>query len=327
MNGCLRLGGRYLLAHIFRTANFAAENRFLAYAIAIAIFVVASVLRTVIDPYVLPPAPFVTYYPAVLLTAFFCGLWPAVLSIVISGVTAWYFFLPPRGTFEVSSHAAVALLAFFTIAILIVMVVASLHAAIKKILVQEQQTNLLAKELQHRTSNLLTVIQSIAHRSLAGDMSLARGREILEARLQALARTHRQLTGSTKDAISLEDIIRSELDAFPSQTKIEGQEIFLDYQQAQKFSLAVHELTTNALKYGALSAPKGGVRIAWSVSNNAHGQALKFRWEEHGGPRVVMPTREGFGTSLLKAAFEKTRMDYAPDGFCCDIEAHVANGR
>jgi two-component sensor histidine kinase len=307
-----------LLAHVFRTANFAAGNRFLAYGIAVAIFIIATILRIVLDPYVLPPAPFFTYYPAILLTAFFCGLWPAVFSIVISGITAWYQFLPPRASFEVSSHAAVALLAFFTIAFLIVVVVASLHAAI---------TDLLAKELQHRTSNLLTVIQSIAHRSLAGDGSLARGRQIFEARLQALARTHRRLTGSGLDAVNLDDIIRSELNAFPSQTSIEGDDIFLDYQQAQKFSLAVHELTTNALKYGALSAPTGSVRIAWSISSNGRGRDLKFRWEEQGGPRVAMPTREGFGSSLLKAAFEKTRMDYAPDGFCCEIEAHVADNR
>jgi len=87
--------------------------------------------------------------------------------------------------------AAVALLAFFTIAILIVVVVGSLHAAIAKILVQERQTDLLSKELQHRTSNLLTVIQSIAHRSLSGDLSLAQAREVFDARLQALARTPR----------------------------------------------------------------------------------------------------------------------------------------
>ena len=156
---------------------------------------------------------------------------------------------------------------------------------------------------------------------------MCRMREIFEARLQALARTHRQLTISTMDAVSLDDIIRSELNGFPSQTTIEGDEIFLDYQQAQRFSLAIHELTTNALKYGALSSSTGGVRIGWSVSNNGHGRDLKFRWEEHGGPRVVMPTREGFGSSLLKAAFEKTRMDYGPDGFCCEIEAQVADGR
>lgn len=312
--------------HLFTAANFAARNVFLAYGLTIAIFMLATIARIAIDPYVLPPAPFFTYYPAILLTAFFCGLWPALVSVVISAITAWYLFLPSRGSFELTSHAAVALLAFFTIAILIVVVVGSLHAAIAKILAQERQTSLLSKELQHRTSNLLTVIQSIANRSLSGDLSLTQGRELLDARLQALARTHRELTSSTTDAISLEKIVRSELEGFPSQTKIEGDEIFLDYQQAQKFSLAVHELTTNALKYGALSAPAGGVRVAWSISRNGSGRDLTFRWQEHDGPPVVMPTREGFGSALLKAAFARTRVDYAPEGFSCEIEAKVTNG-
>jgi len=312
--------------HLLRIANFTSENRLLAYGIAIAIFVIATILRIVLDPFILPPAPFFTYYTAVLLTAFFCGLWPALFAVAISGITAWYLFLPPRGSFEVSPHAAIALLAFFTISILIVAVVASLHAAIKKILAQEQETDLLAKELQHRTSNLLTVIQSIAHRSLTGDLSLAQGREIFEARLQALARTHQQLTSSKVGLVSLEEIVRSELEAFSSRTKIAGDEIFLDYQQAQKFSLAVHELATNALKYGSLSAPAGAVRIAWSVSNNGRGHELRFRWDERGGPPVVVPTREGFGSTLLKATFAKSRMDYAPDGFSCEIQAYVSNG-
>ena len=283
-------------------------------------------LRIVLDPYILPPAPFFTYYTAVLLTAFFCGLGPALFAVAISGITALYLFLPPRWSFETSVQGAVALSAFFTIALLMIAVVASLHAAIKKILAQEQETKLLANELQHRTINLLTVIQSIAQRSLTGDISLAQGREIFEARLQALARTHQQLTSSKIDVVSLDEIVRSELEAFSSRTKIEGDEIFLDYQQAQKFSLAVHELATNALKYGALSAPTGGVRIAWSVSNNGKGRELEFRWKEYGGPPVVVPTREGFGSTLLKAAFVKSRMNYAPDGFSCEIEANVANG-
>jgi two-component sensor histidine kinase len=312
--------------HLLRIADFTVESRPLAYGIAIAIFAIATVLRFALDPFILPPAPFFTYYTAVLLTAFFCGMCPAIFAVVISGVTALYFFVPPRGTFEATPHGVIALVAFFTISFLIVAVVTSLHAAIKKILAQQQQTKLLANELQHRTSNLLTVIQSIAHRSLAGDISLARGREILEARLQALARTHQRLTSSKMDMVSLEEIIRSELEAFSSRTKIEGDEIFLDYQQAQKFSLAVHELATNALKYGALSAPTGAVRIAWSVSNNGNGHELRFCWEEHGGPPVVVPTREGFGSTLLKATFARSRMDYAPAGFSCEIEANVSNG-
>jgi hypothetical protein len=65
------------------------------------------------------------------------------------------------------------------------------------------------------------------------------------------------------------------------------------------------------------------LRIAWSVSHNGNGHELRFRWEEHGGPPVVVPTREGFGSTLLKTAFAKTGLDYAPDGFCCEIEANV----
>ena len=311
--------------HLFRAGKFPIKNRFLAYGITLAILVIATIIRTVLDPFVLPPAPFFTYYPAVLFTALFCGLRPALFAVAISGITAWYLFLPPRG-FELTSHATIALVAFFVIAVLIVAVVTALHAAIKKILAQEQETSLLAKELQHRTGNLLTVIQSIAHRSLTDDKSIAQGREIFEARLHSLAKTHSRLLNSKADAVSLDEIVRSELETFPSRTKIEGAEIFLDYQQAQKFTLAVHELTTNAVKYGALSTPSGGVQIAWSVSTNGKGRELKLRWEEHGGPPVVVPVKEGFGSTLLKAAFAKTRMHYAPGGFSCEIEADIASG-
>src|SRR5262245_39275821 len=111
--------------HLLRAANFPFENRFLAYGTAIAIFIIATILRIVLDPFVLPPAPFFTYYTAVLLTAFFCGVWPAVFAVAISGIAAWYFFLPPRGSFEIRSLASLALLSFFQIVVLIISVVAS----------------------------------------------------------------------------------------------------------------------------------------------------------------------------------------------------------
>lgn len=121
---------------------------------------------------------------------------------------------------------------------------------------QQQETKLLSNELQHRTNKLLTVIQSIASRSLSGDRSLGEGRQIFEARLQALSKTHRRLTNSGTGWVTLEDVVRAELEAFLPQATIEGDEILLDYQQVQKFSLAIHELTTNALKYGALATPR-----------------------------------------------------------------------
>ena len=126
----------------------------------------------------------------------------------------------------------------------------------------EQNERLLVGELQHRTNNLLTIIQSIAQRSFSGSYPLAQAKEIFDARLQALARTHHKLTKSNVSWLSLEEIVETELDAFSDRTKIEGASILLDYQQAQRFSLAVHELATNAVKHGALSSSTGDVRVA-----------------------------------------------------------------
>ena len=113
--------------------------------------------------------------------------------------------------------------------------------------------------------------------------------------------------------------MKSELEAFSERTKIEGANILLDYKQAQRFSLAVHELATNAVKYGALSA-SGHVRIAWTITKDGKDTILKFRWKEQKGPIVLNPTRHGFGTTLLKTMFTGSRFDYAPDGFGCELE-------
>ena len=94
--------------------------------------------------------------------------------------------------------------------------------------------------------------------------------------------------------------MKSELDAFSDRTKIEGASILLDYQQAQRFSLAVHELATNAAKHGALSSPTGDVRVAWTLTKDGKDTVLRFRWKEQQGPIVVTPTRQGFGSTLLK---------------------------
>src|SRR5262249_5645916 len=108
----------------------------------------------------------------------------------------------------------------------------------------EQNEKLLADELQHRTNNLLTIIQSIAQRSFSGSHSLAQAKETFDARLQALARTHQRLTASKVSWLSLEHIVKSELEAFSDRAKIDGADILLDYAQAQRFSLAVQLTTT-----------------------------------------------------------------------------------
>ena len=185
----------------------------------------------------------------------------------------------------------------------------------------------LTRELEHRSNNLLSVIQAIAHRSLSGDVPLDQARATFEARLHALARTHHQLIKSNWNGIGLADVMRSELEPFAARTKIEGADVILAPQQAQNFSLAVHELATNAVKHGALSQPGGEVDISWRVVPNGKDHVLKFQWQERGGPIIAAPERQGFGSALLKGTCGGARIEYASQGLRCEIDVPLADFR
>jgi two-component sensor histidine kinase len=182
---------------------------------------------------------------------------------------------------------------------------------------QIQQTIVL--ELQHRSNNLLAVIQSIAQRSLAGDQS----KKTFEARLQALARANRALVRSNWGGVDLNQLVRAELEAFSKRALISGVSVSLSPQHAQNFALALHELATNSVKYGALSEATGKVKVSWIIKPDQSGSALKFRWHESGGPPVSLPTRQGFGSQLLKGIFSDVALEYPVEGLRCEIEVHL----
>jgi len=183
----------------------------------------------------------------------------------------------------------------------------------------EAKEKLLVRELQHRSNNLLSVVQTIASRSLSTATSLSGAKAIFEARLHALARAHRRLTDSDWIGVELSEIITAELEPFAPRTKVEGPSITLGPQRAQDFSLAIHELVTNAVKYGALSRLGGDVSVSWKIESNGRGKVLKFHWRERGGPPVAKPSREGFGTLLLNSVLDSATLDYPPEGFSCDL--------
>jgi two-component sensor histidine kinase len=108
---------------------------------------------------------------------------------------------------------------------------------------------------------------------------------------------------------------------------IEGMGVMLGAQHMQNFSLALHELATNAAKYGALSNESGKVEVFWTIAGNGKDNILKFKWKETGAPPVVAPTRLGFGTSLLKAAFADVRIDYLVGGLTCEIDLLLGPAR
>jgi PAS domain S-box-containing protein len=178
----------------------------------------------------------------------------------------------------------------------------------------------LGREIQHRSNNLLSVIQTIATRSLSGSHTLAAAKEAFEARLQALARSNQQLTKSNWNGVNLSEIVRLELQPYAERTQVDGIDVMISPQHAQNFSMTLHELATNAAKYGALSNGSGTVGVSWTVRRLSNKNKLKFKWQEIGGPRVVAPTRHGFGTTLINATFPDARVDYAVEGLNCEIE-------
>ena len=157
---------------------------------------------------------------------------------------------------------------------------------------------------------MLAVIKSIAQRSLAGDHS----RKTFEARLQALARANRALVRSNWGGVDLNHLVRTELEVFSKRATISGVSVLLSPQHAQNFTLALHELATNSAKYGALSNTTGKVQVSWTIELDQSGSALKFRWQESGGPPVSPPTRQGFGTQLLRGIFSDVSLEYPVKG-------------
>jgi two-component sensor histidine kinase len=189
----------------------------------------------------------------------------------------------------------------------------------------EQTHQTIIRELQHRSNNLLAVIQSIAQRSLGGDHSLAEAKEAFEARLQALARANRALLRSNWGGVDLDELVHTELDAFSKRANIAGASVVLPPQMAQNLTLVLHELATNSVKYGALSTDAGKIMVSWTVERNGSGFVLKFKWQESGGPPVIAPIRHGFGTQLLKAVYSDVRLEYPVEGLRCEIDVPLTS--
>jgi PAS domain S-box-containing protein len=189
----------------------------------------------------------------------------------------------------------------------------------------DNRQRMLINELNHRVKNTLANVQSIAAQTLRTAPDLARAREAFEARLVALAAAHDLLTTQSWHGAPLSKIISTAMTPFESGTRSQisrtGPPVWLSAQHALALSLAMHELATNAAKYGALSTPQGRVTIHWS--RTAAG-ALTLTWTERGGPTVVAPQRSGFGTRLLQRGLAhdlhgEVALSFAPEGLRCEI--------
>ena len=168
----------------------------------------------------------------------------------------------------------------------------------------EEHTHLLMREITHRSKNLLAVIQAMARQSKVGSKTVADFEARFSGRLQALAASHDLLVQRDWHGVSIADLVKSQLghylDAHASQIEISGTQMIVTPEAAQNIGLAVHELSTNAAKYGALSVPQGRVRVRWRCSGGAEDARFKMLWIEDGGPEVAPPAHRGFGQVVME---------------------------
>ncbi len=424
--------------------------------VAVAAVAAATMLRLILGSIIGPTTPFITMFPAVLITSVIGGFWPGILAIALSVIATWYFFLSPPFAFGILSAPEVVGMTLYILgAILMVLVATSMRRALDRLetaqekllaaldasgtgtwrwdiqqdLIEwdpamtnvfgldpaqtprksadffklihpddrrgaslaisnavkkatsaeyefrplrpdgperwihnrsrvvydsegrplymigaclditdrkraEERQTLLLHELNHRVKNTLSTVQSLATQTLRSSSGPQAFQANFMARLMALSATHDILTQGLWESASLDEVLNAELKPYGGidQQRImaEGASVQLKPQQALSLGMALHELATNAAKYGALSSPQGTIRISWTVSPGGTSERqLAIRWREQGGPVVHPPEKKGFGTRLIDRSIAHElggaiEMVYAPAGLECLIRVPLS---
>lgn len=190
----------------------------------------------------------------------------------------------------------------------------------------EEQREGIAKELDHRIRNVLTVVSSLVSLSARTATSATELRDSLQQRLKALAATQNLIQRGTRGNIKLSDLLLAELDVYRSpdgaNVIVEVEPVVLSPTAVQPLALAVHELATNSAKYGALSDPRGRVIVTMEAMSERDKSLLAIEWREMGGPPVKPPDRQGFGTKFIEQVIKQALqaeiiVDYRPEGLVC----------
>ena len=186
----------------------------------------------------------------------------------------------------------------------------------------EERQHLLIRELHHRVKNTLATVQAIVGSTARTASGIEEFYESFVGRIVSLAQTHNLLTEDYWQKASLAELLRNELGPYDdgkARVTLRGPPVELTSEAAVPIGMAIHELTTNAVKHGALSTPGGSVEVVWQVLEEEEVSRLVFAWTERGGPPVRVPTRQGFGSRLLQRVLATqlqadVQMDFDPEG-------------
>jgi two-component sensor histidine kinase len=311
-------------------------RRLLGYVYSIAIAALATVIRFAIEPLLPPGFPYLTFFPAVIITGFFIGMRPAILSALLCGIAAWYWFIAPANSFALSAQSITAL-AFY--AGVVAVDLGLLQLALVGYRAQRRTRDALAETLQmqqvvsdevdHRMKNLLATVSgliSLSKRHAATPADLANN---LQSRIMAMGESVKVLRGSLhSETADISDTLRSGLSTLGltdgERLVLDGPRLALNGTTVVALNLIMHELGTNAIKYGALTSERGRVRIEWSAPQQLDDRRIiTLNWMERNGPPPQAPTRRGFGSELVTrmsaSLGDESAFDYSGQGLTVQL--------
>lgn len=263
--------------------------------------------------------PFVTFSPVILLAAIFLDWRHAVLTAVMAALAVKMMFVPTQ-----TGGTGFILLGLYSVTILILVFAGeTLRQVVLENDAHAREADAFNNELQHRAKNALQLMRALASRaSKATDP--AEFYQTLSGRLDALAKSNELLRFGALSSCEVRELVDAALRPFRSrQLRADGVDCRVHKDAVTPLTMALHELCTNASKYGALSTDSGTVTLCWKIE--APGIVV-LQWEERGGPPVTPPTVRGIGSRLLQGhgALGTVDLSFAPDGVRCRLEARQA---
>lgn len=275
----------------------------LSIGVAVGSVFLATLVRFMLGALVGPGViAFATYYPAVLLSTLWAGIGSGVLALIGGGLIGWYAFVPPAYTFDVTEPATATSLALYLISGSVIIWGAENYRRVVAALARkDRERELLMGELMHRMRNMIAVAQAVIKRTLPHDQE---ARATLSRRIGAVIAAN----GFMQDDVSFESdlakLLTTELGGFDrGRFVFSGPAVELALDQSRAVALTIHELATNASKYGALSSPEGRVLVSWNLTS----AGLQIAWQELDGPTVRVPPREGFGSRFVRQMLDKIK--------------------
>jgi two-component sensor histidine kinase len=278
-------------------------------AIGLASGMAVLILRAALVPFLGEGELLISLFPLLVVATVAGGVIAGGLCLAIGLVGGWYWFMGAPESFALAPFEGGALAGSLAASLGLVWLCNRLRVSLLRFQDAAENERILARELAHRIKNVLQLVSIISRHTFADQVPIARARGEFEGRIAALADANTRILESDGGGSDLRELITAALAAFGDcleqrRVRLDGPRVALEPDRTVPLMLAIHELATNAMKYGALSAATGLVEISWTC-DPAASPAFRLHWRETGGPTVRTPDRRGFGSQLIERNLAK----------------------